>query len=350
MSSPSGSTPNLPVELPRSETHAVVRMGRRLLLALGLVTFVALLAYFGRAGYEDADGDPVSLLDAFYYATVSITTTGYGDVRPVSDGARLMTTLLVTPARILFLILLVGTTLEVLAERTREAYALRRWRNRLHDHVIICGFGTKGKAAVKTICARGTDASQIVVIDEDPEARSHAVAAGLSAIAGDATRTETLEQAGIGSATALIVAPNRDDAAVLITLTARELNPGLTIVAAVREEENGHLLRQSGADSVITSSSAAGRMLGIAMREPRLVDVLEDLLSSGEGLDIVERELTAEDVRGDAGVDEPVIAVIRDGRLLRFDDPAARSPEAGDRLVCVRSQPGTDAGAASPDR
>ena len=67
----------------------------------------------------------MDLLDAFYYSTVTITTTGYGDVRPVSDEARLVTTILVTPARILFLIILVGTTLEILAERSRYATASR---------------------------------------------------------------------------------------------------------------------------------------------------------------------------------------------------------------------------------
>ena len=70
----------------------------------------------------------ISLLDAFYYSTVSITTTGYGDVRPVTDEARLVTMVLVTPARVLFLILLVGTTLEILAERSRVAYRIARWR------------------------------------------------------------------------------------------------------------------------------------------------------------------------------------------------------------------------------
>ena len=110
-----------------------------------------LLAYLGRDGYIDPEDDTISLLDAFYYSTVSITTTGYGDIRPVSDGARLVTTVIVTPARVLFLILLVGTTLEVLTERTRDVYRLSRWRKTLKDHVIICGFGTKGRAAATTL-------------------------------------------------------------------------------------------------------------------------------------------------------------------------------------------------------
>ena len=92
-------------------------------------------------------------------------------------------------------------------------------------------------------------------------------------------------------AAAVIVAPDRDDSAVLITLTARELNPPARIVASVREAENAHLLEQGGADSVVVSSGAAGRLLGHAVHSPRVVQVLEDLLSVGEGLDIIEREV-----------------------------------------------------------
>ena len=135
------------VSLPGEDASPLRRIGVRVLVAVGLVFFVALLTYVGRDGYIDPEDDSVSLLDAFYYSTVSITTTGYGDIRPVTDEARLATTLLVTPARILFLILLVGTTLEVLADRTRTAYRLGRWRKKLKDHTIVCGFGTKGRSA-----------------------------------------------------------------------------------------------------------------------------------------------------------------------------------------------------------
>ena len=100
-----------------------------------------------------------------------------------------------------------------------------------------------------------------------------------------------LEAAGVRDAAAVIVAPDRDDSAVLITLTARELNPNARIVASVREAENAHLLRQGGADSVVVSSGAAGRLLGHAVKSPRVVQVLEDLLSVGEGLDIIERDV-----------------------------------------------------------
>jgi voltage-gated potassium channel len=328
-----------PVELPGGDRSPLGRINQRILIALALIVFVALVTYVEREGYYDPEDDEVSLLDAFYYSTVSITTTGYGDVRPVSDEARLMTTLLVTPARILFLIILVGTTLEILAERTRYAYRLRRWRKNLKDHTIVCGYGTKGRSAIRTLLAKGTDPSEIAVIETDPNARTEATAAGLGVVVGNATEQHILEAADISEARAVIVAVNRDDSAVLVTLTARELAPNATVVVAVREVENVHLLHQSGADSVITSSDAAGRLLGLATETPETVEVIEDLLNLGQGLDIVQRPVGP----GEAGPlrdlegPGPVLAVIRGGELIRFDDERATTVVEGDRVVAVQS-------------
>ena len=339
MSSPDSSAPahgQGRIRLPTERRNELSTLLRRLVLALGLMGLVAMVAWLGRGGYRDSAGGAIGLLDAIYYATVSITTTGYGDIVPVSDGARLATILVVTPARVLFLILLVGTTVELLAERTRYLLRVRKWRQSLNDHVIVCGYGTKGRTAVEALIAKGTAPGSVVVIDERPEALSAAEVAGLVGVAGSASEAEVLEQAGIASARAVIVAPDRDDTAVLMTLTARELNPEVTLVAAAREAQNVHLLRQSGADSVITTSSAAGRLMGLATAAPRLVDVLEDLLSVGEGLDLVEHEIGADGEHGHADRDL-LVAVVREGELLRFDDPRIRELRAGDRMLCVRS-------------
>jgi len=327
------------VELPHGRRHPLRTIGVRLAVAVGLVVLIALLAYLGRDGYIDPEDDSVSLLDAFYYSTVTITTTGYGDIRPVTDGARLVTTVIVTPARVLFLILLVGTTLEVLTERTRDAYRLSRWRKTLKDHVIICGFGTKGRAAATTLIGHGYGPEQLVVVDESQSARSKATSMGMSAVAGSATTQHALHDAGIADAAAVVVAVDRDDAAVLATLTARELNPGAHIVSAVREDENAHLLHEGGANSVITSSSSAGRLLGLATTTPDIAQVIEDLLSVGAGLDIVQRPITDAEVGPleELRSRNPVVAVSRGGRLLRFDDPDAAQLEPGDVLVEVVS-------------
>jgi voltage-gated potassium channel len=91
---------------------------------------------------------------------------------------------------------------------------------------------------------------------------------------------------------------------------------------------------------VITSSEAAGRLLGFAVISPRVVEVLEDLLSVGTGLDLVERSVSAEQVGlplAQITGDEPVIGVIRGETLLRFDDPRIDTAQRDDRLVCLCS-------------
>ncbi len=330
------------VHLPGGEGSPLGKIGTRILLAVGLIVFVALLTYVGRAGYVDPEDDSVSLLDAFYYSTVSITTTGYGDVRPVTDGTRLVTTLVVTPARVLFLILLVGTTLEVLADRTRTAYRLARWRSKLTGHTIVCGYGTKGRSATSILLAHGADPSSIIVIDDSQAGRLSAEAAGLATVAGSAAEQDVLTEAGIADAKKVIVAVDRDDAAVLVTLTARELAPDAAIVAAAREDQNVHLLKQSGADSVISSSASAGRLLGMATETPEIANVLEDLLEIGEGLDIVGHTISADETGSASGRDNwgPIVGVVRERELIHFDDPRAAELHEGDRVITLRSHTG----------
>jgi voltage-gated potassium channel len=147
-----------------------------------------------------------------------------------------------------------------------------------------------------------------------------------------------LEAAGVAQAKSVIVAPNRDDTAVLMTLTVRELDPDALIIAAAREAENVHLLKQSGANSVILTSGAAGRLLGQAVHSPQTVEVLEDLLNVGSGIDLVERTIEPEEAGrpvSEVSPGEPVLAIVRDGELMRFDDERVATVREGDRVICL---------------
>ncbi|MEU7043752.1 potassium channel family protein [Streptomyces varsoviensis] len=329
------------VQLPRQALGPLRQVIRRLLLALLVMVATVLIVYADRGGYHDnADGE-VDFLDAVYYSTVTLSTTGYGDIVPYSDGARLSNVLLVTPLRVLFLIILVGTTLEVLTERTREQWRLTRWRSALRDHTVVVGFGTKGRSAVQTICATGLSRERVVVVDPSPKAIESAIGHGFAGVVGDATRSDVLLRAEIEKARQIIIATQRDDTAVLVTLTARQLNRAANIVAAVREEENAPLLRQSGADSVITSASAAGRLLGLSVLSPSAGTVMEDLIQQGSGLDIVERPVVKAEVgKSVRDTDDLVVSVLRGHRLLGYDDPEASPLKATDRLITiVRARP-----------
>lgn len=334
--------PRTRVRLPHRDVPPLRLLGRRLVWALGLLLYVAVVAWLGRDGYVDAKGDSVSLLDAVYYSSVTVTGTGYGDIRPESDVARLIHTIFVTPAQMLFLLLLVGTTVELLAGRTADAIRVALWRRRLKDHVIVCGYGSTGKSAVKTLRGKGIEREDIVVIDPRQQACEDAEDDGYVTIRGSASDVAILHDAGVHDASSIVVASDRDDTAVLITLTAREHNPTATIVAACREDENVHLLHQSGATSVVTSSSASGRLLGFATVEPKVVEVLEDIMSIGHGLDIGERDVKPEEIGAfeHFPMREPIIAIVRNGTLLRFDDPEAAHLKQGDRLVYLSAVAG----------
>jgi voltage-gated potassium channel len=323
--------------LPRSSVDPIWAVLRRLLLAFLLISFVAIWVRLDNNDYRDSYDTGVSLLDAFYYATVSVTTTGYGDIVPTANGARLFTTVVVTFARVAFLILLVGTTVEVATQKGREAISQRRWRKRVKDHTIVCGYGTKGRSAVKTLIAQGHDPKDIVVIDPNRQAVDEATSAGLAGVVGSATRARTLEQAEVHEARAVIVAPDDDASAVLMTLTAREMNPNVIITSAVRESDNAHLLRQGGANSVVVSSEAAGRLLGVATTAPRLVEVLEDLLTAGSGMDLAERPPRPDEIGNVAksGPSEVVIAVLRGGEVFHPTDVECSHIESTDTIVVL---------------
>jgi voltage-gated potassium channel len=302
------------------------------------------LVYADRTGYHDAADDSVSFLDALYYSTVTLSTTGYGDIVPFSTLARLITTFLVTPLRVIFLIILVGTTLEVLTERTREQFRLTSWRKKVRDHVVIVGYGTKGRSAAATLRGHGMPKDEIVVVDTDHKAAQGATGEGYVAVVGDATHSDVLLRAEVQQARRIIVATQRDDTAVLVTLTARQLNGTAQIVASVREEENAPLLRQSGADSVITSSGSVGRMLGLSMLSPSVGSVMDDLITYGSGLDIIERPVEPSEAgKAPREIADLVVSVKRGERLLGFDDPEASPLRATDRLVTIHRADGRPA-------
>jgi voltage-gated potassium channel len=330
------------VALPDPARSPWWELGRRLLMALAILVGTVLLVYFDREGYRDGNDPPdyaVSLTDSIYYTTVTLSTTGYGDIAPVTTQARMVNAFIITPARIAFLVLLIGTTLEVLASQGREMFRVARWRKNMgeQDHVVVVGYGTKGRSAVDTLVNNGKDREAIVVVDPSTVAMEDAHADGLAVVTGDATRRDILRRAGVQTASQVIITTDSDASNVLATLTVRQLNPDAWIVAAVREQENVPLMRQSGANSVITSSDAVGRLLGLSSMSPMLGSVMEDLLTYGEGLEVAERDLLVNEVgKQPQSLPDQVIAVVRDEKVYRYFDPVVTLLARGDRLIVVR--------------
>jgi voltage-gated potassium channel len=119
----------------------------------------------------------------------------------VTDGARLATVLIVTPARILFLLLLLGTTIELLTERWRDEYRRRRWRRDVDDHYVICGYGVKGRAAAARVLRDdGVDIDTSPSSNQDPIIAGEASRDGYTVVLGDSTRIATLREARVDRA------------------------------------------------------------------------------------------------------------------------------------------------------
>lgn len=327
------------VRVPLFESSPWRQIAIRILWAVGAIVLAVIITYAERSGYQD-NNDPdngLTLVDCIYYATVTLTTTGYGDITPITQSARLANVILITPLRIFFLIVLIGTTLQALTERSRQALRIQRWRSTLRNHTVVIGYGTKGRSAVAAMLADDILPSDIVVVDIDQSALELAALKGLATVHGSGTKADVLKLAGVPRAKSVIVATNIDDTAVLVTLSVRELNPRATIVASIRESENAHLIEQSGADSVVVSAETTGRLLGLATVTPSVVTLTEDLLSPEEGFAVAERPVEEAELGGSPRhLKDLVLGVVRHGKLYRINDPGVDALEIGDRLLYVR--------------
>jgi voltage-gated potassium channel len=333
-----------PLHFPEKRFSPIRNIGIRVAIALGALLVTTVIVYAEQDCYQDrGELGGLSWISSFYYATVTLSTTGYGDITPVCESARLTNVLVITPLRFLFLIVLVGTTIEVLTRRTREQLRSDRWRKKVNDHTVIIGYGVKGRAAAASLVDSGVPAASIVVVATDRLAIDEATRDGFVGVIGDGRREEVLHDAAIERAARVVVATDEDDTTILVTLTVRRLSPDCTIVAAARESQNAEILRQSGANNVIPTAESAGRLMGLSLMSSTAGELMEDLLDSGRGLEVVERDITREELgRSPGDLDahgQIVLAVVRGGIAHRFDTNTIPHLEQGDRLVVIRHNP-----------
>ena len=330
------------IVLPSRGLNPAWQIGFRILIAVGALLITAIIVYLERDCYDDNGvlGE-IPFIDALYYATVSLSTTGYGDIAPVCESARLVNVLVITPLRFVFLIVLIGTTVEVLTKRTRAELRRRAWRRKVNDHTVIIGFGVKGRSAASMLLENGVPADEIVVVARDREPIDDAKRMGIVGVQGDGRRSDVLHEAATERAKQIIIATDEDDTTVLVTLTVRRLNPSANIVCAVREANNTQILRQSGADSIIPTAESAGNLMALTLISPEAGALMEDLLESRRGLEVVQRPITKEEL-GLApseikGGKEIVLAVVRDGDVRKFnEDNLVRVLDKNDQLVVIR--------------
>ena len=319
----------------KARTSPWVSIGWRIALVIGLLCLVVALHWFERDGLRDNHDGHVSFVDVIYFTMVSITTTGYGDIVPISNHTRIFDALVVTPIRIFFVLIFLGTAYLFVLRRTWDKWVMAQIQKRLRNHIVVAGFGTSGAETVFELIARGTDPSCIVVVDLDHEALEAAEALGCAVLHGDATRDKTLEAVRVAEARVLIVSAGRDDTSILICLTARHLAPATKISVAVRAEDNELLARQAGATTVINPVSFAGLLLAGSAQGPNIADYIADLASTSGRVNLSERDVRPEEY-GKALSELTTglgVRVYRNGKPIGYWEPECQKLRAGDRII-----------------
>lgn len=321
-------------------------LGLRLGAALILVSIVVLIHWFGRDGLKDSHDDSISFLDVVYFTMISITTTGFGDIAPISPHARLVEAVIVTPIRIAVLFIFVGAAYNFVIKRGWEKWRMARIQEQLKDHVVVLGFGVSGSEAVAELIARGTDPRCIVVMDTDPERLTVAGELGCNVIEADATRDEHLLAVRIDKAKTVLVSAGRDDASILIVLTVQHLAPHVPISVVIRAADNELLAHQAGADNVINPVRFTGLLLAGSAQGAHTAEYLADLASVDGRVQLVERPVLPQEIgksldqlaSGGRG-----LRLYRNGHPRGFWEAESRSLQAGDIVVEIVPTKATEA-------
>ncbi len=257
--------------------------------AFALIGIVILIHWLGRDGLYDQHDGTVGLLDIVYFTMISITTTGFGDITPVSNNARLIEAVIVTPIRLAVIFIFIGTAYRFLIKHSWETWRMARIQERLSGHIVVLGFGVSGSQAVQELIDRGTAPHGIVVLDPSPGRLAIAERMGCNVMEGDASRDDVLLAVRIADARAVLVSAGRDDTSILIVLTVRHLAPDVPITVVVRAQDNELLARQAGANNVINPVHFTGLLLAGSAEGQHISEYLADLASVSGRVQLVER-------------------------------------------------------------
>ncbi len=310
-------------------------------LAVLLLVGIALAGHWvDRAGLKDNVDGEISFIDVVYFTAITVTTVGYGDIVPVTPQSRMFDTFVVTPIRIFVWLIFLGTAYNFILRNSWDKIRTRMMRDKLTGHMILCGFGAGGEFAARELIRSGTAPDQIVVVDPQADRVDLALSLGLIAIQGDATSNQTLDAANIACASSVLVSTSRDDAAALVVLSARQLNPHVVISASVRAQENEDLIHQAGATFILNPVRLGGQMLARSATARQAVEYMADLASADGRVMMRERVATQAEIgmRLNALSTGLGTRIVRGGQSIGFWEGDKTIIQPGDVLVEIVAQ------------
>lgn len=319
------------------------RLLHRIIFIFGLLCFILLVGTIGFVLIER-----FSWFDGFYMTLTTITTVGYAEIRPLSHAGRVFNSFLIIFGTGTMLMAIGAMTQTIIELELQDRYGKRRKKRmieQLHDHFIVCGFGRVGRNASYEFQRANIP---FVVIDRSEQRIEKATNSGMLGIVADATRDDSLREAGVVRAKGLIAALPSDAENLFIILSAKTLNPNLTVVTRASEEEAEEKLRRAGADTVFTPYSMTGRQLADSLLRPHVVKFM-DFGRSNIGPEVrmeqvcvtPNAELTRKtfgqllELRKSGVI---VLAIRKKGGDTMFNPPPEFEISAGDFLIVIGEQ------------
>jgi voltage-gated potassium channel len=273
---------------------------------------------------------------------------GYQEVRPLSHAGRIFNSFLILFGVTAMFVAVGAMTQTIIELQLQDRYGERKKKRaimQMKDHYIVCGFGRVGRHAAFELQRAGVS---FLVVDRSDQRVERATQAGIQAMRADATSDESLRAAGIERARGFIAALATDADNVFVILSAKTLNPRLTVVTRASEEGAEEKLRRAGADTVFSPYSMAGHRLAQALLRPHVVQLL-DFSGQAVGLDVTMEQLRVPQdtalaarrlsdlVPRDARM---IVLAIRksEGKMI-FNPPVDMEVSAGDVLIVMGEQP-----------
>ena len=305
--------------------------------------FLVGLNVVGAIGYRLIEGLP--WIDGLYMTFITLTTIGFAEVVPLSSEGRIFTMMLATFGIGAVAFIATRTAQLLINAQVLQARRMANRIAKLDEHFIICGYGRIGRRIAQDLTRAGTP---FVVVDILEAKYDIALADGVLCVLGDAEKEEVLSAAGIKRARGLILTLPQDSENVFVTLSARELNPSLFIVARTDTHRNRRKLERAGATTVVAAYEiGADRMASVILRPSvsRFVDeVLQshtfdlnlDEVTIAKGARVAGRTLRSSRLR--VQFDAMVVAIVGEDGTMNFNPPADTELNVGDTLIVMGTQ------------
>ncbi len=257
---------------------------------LRLTLAVLLVVALGTFGYHFIEG--WNWLDSLFMTSITITTVGYGETHPLDDAGRLFTIFLLLTSVGVF-----AYSLTAIASLLMEAqFGTLLWRRRMDariegmkDHFIVCGFGRTGSSVCDPLRQTGRE---VVVIEGQPARMEELRHLEMPFVEGDATHDESLTRAGIERAKGLVAALGNDAENVYLVLSARQLNPALTIVVWASSAEAERKVLRAGATHAMSPYVQGGIRITHLLTAPHALEFLDHAMGMSDRMRLGEIEIS----------------------------------------------------------